>query len=405
MYIEEIRVKNFKSFRDMRVKLGRFNVLIGANASGKSNFVDLIRFIKNMVFYGLENAFQMAGGVEYVKNLKIGDKEPMELSFVLYLPADDATLGMTAFPLPSILEYTIRIKFSREKFEIAEDRIAWYSSKNRESGIAIYKKDNKLAWDVISKTNRSVDDEIIEKIEDVLKWCEKFVNEYPNEPIIRTAPIFNLPFILTCNRIGIYNFDPKVLKMATPTYSKAELEENGSNLACILKSILSVKQKRINIVYTLKDFVPFIDDLKVDKSIDQKLFLSLVEEFYPKRSLPAGLISDGSLNILATIVALMHEDKDVCIFEEPERNIHPALIQKLVHLFKEYSNQKQIILTTHNPLIVKYAGIENILLVKRDREGFSYIVKPEKSEIVREFLRSDFGLDELFIKGIIGAGL
>ena len=193
--------------------------------------------------------------------------------------------------------------------------------------------------------------------------------------------------------------------MATPTYSKAELEENGSNLASILKSILSVEQKRINIVYTLKDFVPFIDDLKVDKSIDQKLFLSLVEEFYPKRSLPAGLISDGSLNILATIVALMHEDKDVCIFEEPERNIHPALIQKLVHLFKEYSNQKQIILTTHNPLIVKYAGIENILLVKRDREGFSYIVKPEKSEIVREFLRSDFGLDELFIKGIIGAGL
>ena len=44
MAIKSIRVKNFKSFKDVEVHLGNFNVLIGANASGKSNFIQVIKF-------------------------------------------------------------------------------------------------------------------------------------------------------------------------------------------------------------------------------------------------------------------------------------------------------------------------------------------------------------------------
>jgi AAA15 family ATPase/GTPase len=36
MHIKKIRVTNFKSFKDLEIELGRFNVIIGANASGKS---------------------------------------------------------------------------------------------------------------------------------------------------------------------------------------------------------------------------------------------------------------------------------------------------------------------------------------------------------------------------------
>lgn len=48
MSIKSIRVTNFKSFKDLEVNLGKFNVLIGINASGKSNFVQIFKFIKDI---------------------------------------------------------------------------------------------------------------------------------------------------------------------------------------------------------------------------------------------------------------------------------------------------------------------------------------------------------------------
>jgi len=47
MGIKKIDVKNFKSFKDLKSALGRFNVLIGVNVSGKSNFVSIFRFLKD----------------------------------------------------------------------------------------------------------------------------------------------------------------------------------------------------------------------------------------------------------------------------------------------------------------------------------------------------------------------
>ncbi len=49
MAIKRIRVRNFKSFKDLEVELGKFNLLIGANASGKSNFIRIFEFLRDIV--------------------------------------------------------------------------------------------------------------------------------------------------------------------------------------------------------------------------------------------------------------------------------------------------------------------------------------------------------------------
>ena len=51
MGIRRIQVENFKSYRNLDVTLGRLNVLIGANASGKSNFVEIFRFLHDIATY------------------------------------------------------------------------------------------------------------------------------------------------------------------------------------------------------------------------------------------------------------------------------------------------------------------------------------------------------------------
>jgi len=398
MYIEEIAVKNFKSFEDLRVKLGKFNVLIGTNASGKSNFVDLLRFIKNLVWCGLDDAFQMMGGVEFVRNLKIGSEKPIEIAFTLRLGVKTNVFGFDMHV--NRVAYRLSVKANRS-LSIVDDRMtiqAMDKNKNKFK-LEFFKENNRLRYE-IKETDEKTKEKLRATLEDVVKL---FSRVFSNEPIVRSLIAIPPPPILA-HSIGIYNFDPKEMKGAVKMTGKAELEEDGGNLPIILQKALSSKEKRMNIVYLLKDFVPFVKDVKIERLIDKSIFLSLKEEFYDK-NIPASLISDGTLNILATIVALIHEEKKVYVFEEPERNIHPTLIEKLVNMFKEFSEKKQIILTTHNPLIVKYAGIENILLVKRDEHGFSHIVKPENSVIVKEFLKSDFGLDELFVKGLISEGI
>jgi hypothetical protein len=68
MKLTSIRAVNFKSFRHLDIRLDNLNVLIGANASGKSNFVQLFAFVRDVVESGLENAISIQGG-EYLCNI------------------------------------------------------------------------------------------------------------------------------------------------------------------------------------------------------------------------------------------------------------------------------------------------------------------------------------------------
>ena len=69
MGIRRIQVENFKSYRNLDVTLGRLNVLIGANASGKSNFVEIFRFLHDIATYGLNDAISLQGGAQYLLNV------------------------------------------------------------------------------------------------------------------------------------------------------------------------------------------------------------------------------------------------------------------------------------------------------------------------------------------------
>jgi len=128
--------------------------------------------------------------------------------------------------------------------------------------------------------------------------------------------------------------------------------------------------------------------------------VSLREKYY-QRPLRADMISDGTLEVMALLIALYFERKEIIILEEPEKNLHPHLVGGLAEMFKEVSKKKQIIVTTHSPQLVKYVGVENLLLVSRNEEGFSEITRPADKEGVQTFLKNEIGLDELFIQDLL----
>lgn len=69
MKFTNIKVKNFRCFDDLDVKLNSFNVIIGANASGKTNFLALFDFLRRITRDRFENAFEALGGSSYFFNV------------------------------------------------------------------------------------------------------------------------------------------------------------------------------------------------------------------------------------------------------------------------------------------------------------------------------------------------
>jgi predicted ATPase len=70
-------------------------------------------------------------------------------------------------------------------------------------------------------------------------------------------------------------------------------------------------------------------------------------------------------------------------------------------MMREASQRKQLIVTTHNPEVVKNADIADVHFVSRDREGFSTITKPADRDDVKGFLQNEIGLEELFVHNLL----
>ena len=85
MTIRRIHIENFKSFSEIDIGLTGFNVVIGSNAAGKSNFISVFKFLRDIARHGIINAVAMQGGIEYLRNAKIGTSRDLVVK-VSYIP-------------------------------------------------------------------------------------------------------------------------------------------------------------------------------------------------------------------------------------------------------------------------------------------------------------------------------
>lgn len=178
------------------------------------------------------------------------------------------------------------------------------------------------------------------------------------------------------------------------------LEEDGSNIANILQLILKSKLKKKKLLNLLCDSLPFIEQIDVQNNVDKSVSYRIKEK-YNNKTFYSNFLSDGTVNMLALIIALYFEgESGIIIIEEPERNLHPQLMSKIVEMAKEVSREKQIIITTHNPELVKYSDVNDILFAKRTIDGFTQISKPSDNFMVQQFIDSDLGIDDLFVNSI-----
>ncbi len=427
MYFKRIKASNFKSFKDVEISLDKFNTIIGPNASGKSNFLSIIRFFKDIFTHGLENAIFLHGNINSIKNVALNQK-----NIIL-----DISMGVDkAFKTVSYVrdnkrymmevkdsDYSLNIeigknqrdfKITYERYRIQviiydvkendedKDKFIEITETAREGFVTIIKEGKEISFE------NEPEDLPIEK-EFILIFGEFYENENM-EPFFGDTILINNPLILPVNHyvirsffegISLYDIDPKLPKRAMPFTGKKELEENGRNIAIVLNNIFQNKKKTEKFNRILNDLLPFADDLIVDRLRDET-FITCLKECYYDHYFPAYLLSDGTINIVAMILILFFEEKSVIVLEEPGRNLHPLLLSRIINMMEDVSQEldKQIIITTHNPEIVRYTDQKKLIVISRDADGFSQLNKLSEKVELKTFLK-DIGLADLFLEGIL----
>jgi predicted ATPase len=420
MPIQRIHVENFKSFSELDIELSRFHVLIGSNAAGKSNFINIFRFLRDITKHGIVNAIAMQGGSEYLQNANIGSSRDLVVR-VVYQPDQKVEIleqECRETPLLAIqacqssYEFAIRFEGNGDGFSITRDRLIISCEVMSCDHIGKPTNDKeKIGRGELQVTNVKGNLTYAVDLPKGFPLTEQELipfyfrgKELPEKTLLLETPYaYPLPHIEKFfDRIAVYDIDPKLLKKGVAITGKRDLEEDASNLALVLKNITGDPEKKRKFSNLLRDVLPFVEDFSVKKFMDISLVLTLRERYARNHDLPSTSLSDGTMTIFALIIALYFEDKPFIIIEEPVTHIHPFLVGRVMTMIKESSGSKQIIITTHSTEVVKHASVEDLLLVSRDTEGYSVVSRPADKEEVRTFLENEIGIEELYIQNLLG---
>jgi len=423
MRIQQLKVRNFKSIDSAVINFSPLTIMVGANASGKSNFINVLRFVSNIITDGIDNAVALQGGIPYLANASLSRKTPIEISFIADLSDEHWVRKSDARSYDLEVQrmhysFSIQPNLRGSGYHIASDNLSLdfkcISTEKKDKlspdldVLITYSFDRRARKSDINyscriQNDKELDNDVRAKLKgDILaRAFRKICNDNKRELMLSKISFLLHPVFSENNFIKIYDFDPRELKKASLMGSIRVLEEDGSNLASVLQEILRSKERRTKLKYILGAFLPFIESISIESNLDKSISYK-VKESYTNREFHAYFLSDGTVSLIALIIALYFENPYIAILEEPERNIHPKLLERLLSSAEDVSVDRQIIITTHNPEFLKHAELEHIRLVSRDSKGFTLISEPSNSKAVKCFIENDLGIDDLFLQDLLG---
>ncbi len=391
--IRDMRIRNFKSLKDISLRLGQRNVFVGPNMSGKSNLVSVFRFLRKMILsgpgaYGLPNAVNGEGGFSQLA-WRGGDSNliSIELSGRFH----DLETGKPT----TDWKYKLEILGDRLRGSVrVQEEALTVAGPNGE--VPLIRKDPGSGRRVLLDPSRGAITEIDAGDRSALEY------EVPDW----AGNQLRLLFASTL----IYKLIPQTMKQANPVTAPLRLDETGANLSAWLMMLQTRHEEEFaRLSAAVCDVLPDVARLFTWPTPQATVFLASTE-----RSLqgPVGVgeMSDGELCFIA-LSSLIFSPADygaplLCV-EEPENHLHPKLIQALVDLANQRQRElgdraAQVIVTTHSPHLLDKLELDDVVVVEK-RAGGTELTRPKDKPQLRELLaREELGLGDLFYSGALG---
>ncbi len=379
--LTEIEVKNFKSIHYLNLKLENLNILIGANDAGKSNFLDIFRFISEFFIMGHHAFDNKRGGFwdvisKYTEN---NYTENNYLSFKLFgkiAPKHDFQYLLEFHDVKS------RFNINRESFLIRKEGESWEKLLNYEEGgekFLISEEKNPLPFH--SET------EGFRKTSILCTSTTKYSNPLTWE------------FINSMIDLGYFNFRPQILTEPCTLTEDLKLEDNGKNLPTVLQNFYNeFPTKFKEYEETIHNLYSQYEFLRLKFLPPTKIYFSLEDR--EGKKFPMWILSDGLIKCLC-ILYLFHSPKphSILLLEEPEASIHPHLLNNIFDFILTLSDKTQIFIATHSPYFLNSATINDLLYVYK-KEGSTNVKRIDQSDIPIE-LQREFKPGELYYSGFL----
>lgn len=437
--LESIWIENFKSYKTgQTLPLAPITLMIGANASGKSNAIEAFRFLS-----------WFAGGekLSTIKN-RINDSEKIFRGEIRDLFCkDDNIFGLGASLSKDLIDNFENWNFSIELnnfenlkvkseelilrnnqkkfFEISENSNAFKPlfSLNPATLIANeFISQNKLFIPKFQRNGILIDElsSNVDSDSSVLKIVDNIVDEQL-KPYLQDkdninysdAIMLNIDFLLMRGIFSVfvsfYDFVPS--NMRKESSISRQLRQNGQNLSGVLYKLwddeeIDYKSDILKFISSLpeQDF----KSLKFYKDHRDRVELALVENFGGKeQEWGTELLSDGTLRVLGIAAAILSApSSSIIIIEEIDNGIHPSRAKYLLETMFYFAEKKnlKLLLSTHNPALMDALpdqALGDVVFAYRDpKEGDSRLVRlSDLDDYVG--LVSQGPLGELVTQGIV----
>ena len=381
--IVKVWARNFRSIEHAELELGPLTVLVGPNASGKSNLLDILGLLGDAARHGLETAITLRGGID-----SIGRRSPSgrvygpEIGFEY--ESQQGTLKYS-FSLMRRRDGGYRVKQEAATLELIESDVVLPEfaitngrltrpkirrvSKETEDGKSTVGPAN-IINDIIAKSDGKDLQLVSPEPSLVTSLLAFLLNE---SDTILDSPGFRLRRNLTdardiLGRIGLYHIFPNSLRDPQKVADSHPLAVGGENLASILRDMIQKKNRFLPDLKTALTYaVPGVRDIRVvsagsyyvvelnherDGGTEKGSWFDLSHE------------SDGTIRLLAMLTALFQDPAPslICL-EEPELAIHPGAMAVLSDTMVEASLRGQVLVATHSPDLIDRLPIESIRAV------------------------------------------
>lgn len=366
-FLRHVKIKNYKSIGKCSVALGPLTILVGRNGSGKSNFLDALRFIVDGLQTSLDHAVKTRGGVDAVRRRSTG--HPRNFAIELEIDLPDNKTAAYGFEIGSRPE---------GGFFVKQERLTVLNPRNE--SIAHYRLFE------ASLTGAST---------------EKMPPASPDRLYLVNAaglPEFRVVYDALL-AMGFYNLNPAAIKELQSPDAGELLHRDGSNIASVIGRLSADQPKSLlRIKSYLKTIVPGIVDVhRIGLGPRETLEFrqEVVGSTHPWKFYAASM-SDGTLRALGTLVAVtqLAERKSpvrLVGIEEPETALHPAAAGALMDALREAASHTQVLVTTHSPELVEQADLRrDALLAVQSRQGNTVIgaIDAASQKAIKEHLYS-----------------
>lgn len=387
-FIRSLRVENFLSYgsEGEEIELQPLNVLIGSNASGKSNLIEAIGLLKATPT-DLPAPIRQGGGIsDFLWKGQQG------------IPVAKIQVTVDYPQRSQTLQYQLSLTVAGQKLELVDEAIENEQPFPGEDDVYFYYR---------YQRGRPVINVKIENDQQLIRRSLRREDLIPDQSVLsqRKDPDLYPELSYLANQfssislyrewnIGRYSDPRNPQKTDLPEHP---LLEDGSNLGLFLNNLQYQLGNR-QIINKLKKFYDAAEELSI------KIYGGTVQIFIREESLtqpiPATRLSDGTLRYLFLMALFLDPTPPplICI-EEPEIGLHPDILPTIAEMLIEASQRTQLIVTTHSDALVSALLPESVLVCERDEKG-SHLHRLEPDRL-KNWLEN-YTLGDLWRMGEIG---